>query len=236
MPSARLEELGWATTDKGEISLRRRLDPRLGEVHEVVLDDEYLMSSAFTVAERALADAGLGAHPAGPGDRLDVVVGGLGLGCTAAQALADPRVGRLVVVEALEAVVDWHRRRLLPDSAVLLDDPRCALVVDDVFGRFAAPDGLGAGGVDVVLLDVDHSPVHLLHPDHAPAYAVEGLARLAGQLRADGVFALWADLEPDPLFLGRLEEVFAAARADVVQFANPLTGGTGVATLYVAST
>ena len=34
-----------------------------------------------------------------------------------------------------------------------------------------------------MLLDVDHSPRHLLSPAHAPFYSAVGLARLATRLR-----------------------------------------------------
>ncbi|WP_235883896.1 hypothetical protein [Saccharopolyspora elongata] len=56
----RFEEIDWRETPIGAISLRRRRDPLLDvDVYEVKLDDEYLMSSLFTVAEEELA--------AGPG-------------------------------------------------------------------------------------------------------------------------------------------------------------------------
>ena len=83
--SARFEELGWRQTPMGVISLRRRFDLSVrADVYEVKLDDEYLMSSLFTVAERELARLALARTP-GPG--LDVIVGGLGLGYTAQETL-----------------------------------------------------------------------------------------------------------------------------------------------------
>src|SRR3954449_13108958 len=103
----RFEELDFQSTPLGEISLRRRFDPVLKvEIYEVKLGDEFLMSSYFTVAERALATLGLAATP---GDGLDVLVGGLGLGYTAVTALHDDRVRSLVVVDALRDVIGWHR-------------------------------------------------------------------------------------------------------------------------------
>lgn len=51
------EELDHQTTPMGEISLRRRREPVLDvDVFEAKLDDEFLMSTLFTVAEIALAD------------------------------------------------------------------------------------------------------------------------------------------------------------------------------------
>ena len=228
----RFEELDWRQTPIGEISLRRRLEPTLQvDVYEVRLDEDFLMSSLFTVAEVALADLGLAAHP---GTSLDVVVGGLGLGYTARAALADTRVRSLAVVEALPEVIDWHVRELLPLGAELNADPRCSLVQGDFFATVAAGEPLLPGGVDVVLLDVDHSPRHVLHPSHASFYAADGLRALRRLLVDDGVFALWSDDPPDEPFVALLREVLASVEAHVVGFANPLTGGRSANTVYVA--
>ncbi|RKN51151.1 spermidine synthase [Micromonospora endolithica] len=233
---ARFEELAWRETPIGAVSLRRRRDPALGvEVYEVKLDDEYLMSSLFPVAEIELARLGLAALS---GDDLDVVVGGLGLGFTARTALDDDRVRSLVVVEAIEDVIDWHRRELLPFAAGLAADPRTLLARADFFAAVA--EGTGFDPDDpgrrfhAVLLDVDHSPRNVLHPSHAGFYTPEGLRRLAGHLHPDGVFALWSDDPPDADFEGVLGAVFRSSRAHVVRFPNPLTGGESANTVYVA--
>ena len=56
-----LEELDFQSTPIGDISLRRRRDPRFPgiELYEVKLGDEFLMSSLFHAAEDALADYGV---------------------------------------------------------------------------------------------------------------------------------------------------------------------------------
>ncbi|MEV7332142.1 spermidine synthase [Micromonospora sp. NPDC093244] len=233
---ARFEELAWRETPIGEISLRRRLDPALQvEVYEVKLDDEYLMSSLFPVAEIELARLGLAALT---GDALDVVVGGLGLGYTAKAALDDPRVRSLLVVEAIEDVIDWHRRGLLPFTAGLAEDPRTRFVQADFFAAVAGGTGFDADEpgrrFDAVLLDVDHSPRNVLHPSHADFYTSQGLRRLAALLRPEGVFALWSDDPPDDAFTATLGEVFGTTQAHVVPFANPLTGGQSANTIYVS--
>ena len=228
--SARFAELDHQATARGEVSLRRRRDPALGvDVYEVLLGDEYLMSSAFTRAEEELARLGLAACPAGP---LDVVVGGLGLGCTAVTALEDDRVRSLRVVDAFEPVLDWHRRRLLPASARLLDDPRTQLVHADFFAGLDDPSAWGTA-VDAVLVDIDHSPRHLLHPDHAVLYDEQGLGALARRLNPRGVLGLWSDDPPDEAFLTALRSVFPDAVAHTVSFDNPYTGGTSANTVYV---
>lgn len=233
--SRKLEELDWQETAMGEISLRRRLDPTLKvEVYEVKLGEEFLMSSLFTAAEVELARLGLAAVT---GEQLDVVVGGLGLGYTAATALEDPRVRSLAVVEALPQVIDWHERRLLPETAGLAQDPRTRLVHTDFFASVRGSEGFGTGTPEryhAVLLDIDHTPRHVLHPSHAALYTADGLADVRRLLHPGGVFAMWSDDPPDEEFTAVLGQVFTDTAAHVVTFPNPLTGGDSANTVYVA--
>ena len=233
---ARFEELDWRETAMGEISLRRRLDPFLQvEVYEVKLGDEFLMSSLFTVAEVELARLGLAAVR---GTDLDVVVGGLGLGCTAREVLQDNRVRSLQVVEALAEVIGWHEGGLLPGADDLTSDPRSRLVQGDFFALLESGSGFGPnppGRYHAILLDIDHTPQQVLHPSHSAFYTAEGLQRLAGQLHPGGVFALWSDDPPEPSFLAVLAEVFASVEAHVVSFANPFIEGKSTNTVYVAT-
>ncbi|MGW6121105.1 spermidine synthase [Nocardia sp. NPDC055165] len=235
--SARFEELGWRQTPIGEISLRRRFDPTVrADVYEVKLGDEYLMSSLFTVAERALSRLGLGRTP---GDRLDVLVGGLGLGYTAREALLDPRIHALTVIEYSDAVIEWHRRELLPDTAGLAADSRVELVCADFFAAAAGPVGFDPaqpGRVyDALLLDIDHSPRHVLHGSNAEFYTREGLRAVAQHLVDGGTFAMWSDDAPDDEFREILESAFIDVEARPILFDNPLTRGRSGATIYLAT-
>jgi spermidine synthase len=235
--SARFEVLDWCETRLGVISLRRRIEPTLNvDVYEVKLGDEFLMSSLFTVAEVELARLGLA--QAVDAD-LDVVVGGLGLGYTAHTALVDPRIQSLVVVEALAEVIGWHQRELLPDTAELASDPRVRLQQGDFFAMADGdvgfdPDTPGRR-FHAILLDIDHTPRHVLHPSHSAFYTPVGLRKLVAHLHPGGVFALWSDDPPDPDFEAVLAEVFDRSEASIVRFANPLTGGHSTNTVYVAS-
>ncbi len=231
-------ELSRHETPAGIVTLRRRLEPRTGgDVYEVKLGDEFLMSSLFIAGEVALADLGLAAVPADQTD-LHIVVGGLGLGYTAQAALRDPRVASMVVVEAVETVIGWHNDDLLPDVAGMAADPRTTLHHADFF---AATGTTGYDPedperrFDAILLDVDHTPRHLLHPSHAPFYTPEGLVALRSHLVDGGVFALWSDDPPDEDFMVILRGAFDTADAHVVDFPNAFTGGTSSNTVYVAT-
>lgn len=227
--SARFAELAWQQTPIGDISLRRRLEPTLGvDVYEVLLGEEYLMSSLFTEAEEQLAHLGLAPLA---GQHLAVLVGGLGLGYTAQAALGHPEVVSLAVVEALQPVIDWHVAGLLPVSESLTSDNRTRFVLDDFFALMRREP---IETFDAILLDVDHSPRHQLNPSHADLYTQDGLRRMTRHLKPGAVFALWSDDPPDAEFGAVLAGVFATTQAHVVDFPNPLTGGTSSNTVYVA--
>src|SRR5438477_10844742 len=160
------EELDYRPTPIGALSLRRRRELSLGvDVFEIKLGDEYLMSSLFTASEIALARLALAELP---GPHLDVVVGGLGLGYTAQAVLEHAAVKSLIVIEALEAVIDWHEQGVLPLGPALTADPRSRLVSGDFFALSASRAGFdpdaSARRFDAILLDIDHSPNVLLDP------------------------------------------------------------------------
>lgn len=233
--SARFQELDYRETPMGVISLRRRLDPRTGvDVFEVKLDDDFLMSSLYTVAEIEVARLALARLP---GDELDVLVGGLGLGFTALAVLDDPRVRSLVVIEALGEVIEWHERGLIPAGERLAADPRCTLVKGDFFALAAGP-GLDPRDptrrFDAVIVDIDHSPVHHLHLSHAPFYTQAGLRGLAAHLRPGGCFSLWSNDPPVDEFTALLAEVFGAAEGVLISFPNPLQDRDATNSVYLA--
>ena len=219
----------------GEIVLRRRLEPSLQvDVYEVKLGDEYLMSSLYTTSETRLAELALAALPH---TELDVVVGGLGLGYTARAILRDPRVRSLVVIEALPQVIEWHQRHLLPLAPALTADPRCEFVEADFFASVDVGSfGNGPDLVHGVVVDIDHTPRHHLHPSHATFYTSEGLGQVAARLHPGGVFALWSDDPPDDDFIATAAAAFSSCEAHVVSFPNPLTGSESSNTVYLSRT
>jgi spermidine synthase len=230
------EELDYRKTRMGDLVLQRRrmisLEGR--EIFEVRLGDDYLMSSLFHDAEVALADIGLGALD---GAGWDVVVGGLGLGYTAAATLRFKQVQRLIVVEALEPVIDWHRQGLVPNGSLLTADPRCVYRHADFFG-LARGDGFdpdaGETRFDAILLDIDHTPESWLHSSHADFYSVDGMDRLKSFLKPRGIFALWSNDPPEDNFLKLMSTVFASAEGHCVNFDNPLQQTVSTNGVYVA--
>ncbi len=232
------EQIDTCHTPIGQITLRRRRIPALTDdyIYEVKLGDEFLMSSLFVKAEEALAELGLAALE---GQNADVVVGGLGLGYTAAAALKHENVQELLVVELLEPVIEWHQNEDVPLGAVLNADARSRYVQGSFFdlakGEPAGFDPQQPGRVfDAILLDIDHSPSTLLNASNASFYQPDTLSAMAKQLRQQGVFALWSNEPPAEDFITTLASVFTQVKTHIIRFYNPFQNNEATATVYVA--
>lgn len=230
----KIEELAYHKTHLGELILRRRTETLLQnrEVFEVKLGDEFLMSSLFTEGETQLSNLGL----AGLTGELEVVVGGLGLGYTAAAALENKNVRSLLVIDLFQEVIDWHRNNLVPLGRILTADKRCVLRKGDFFELVQT--GFDSSDIerkfDAVLLDIDHSPEYFLDEKNESFYEAQGLSALRKQLKAGGTFALWSNDPSNEKFTERLRSQFGAATAYDIEFVNPYTNSISVNSVYVA--
>lgn len=241
IPWSDFEELAFCPTPIGDLQLRRRRDPAIAgvDIFEIRLDEAFLMSSLFHASEVALADRAL-ARLRGQRDApWNVVVGGLGLGHTAAAALDDERVGELLVIELLAPIMAWHREGLVPLGERVARDARCRLIERDFFAAAGSQEGFDpqqpARRFDAVLLDIDHTPVDWLDASSQSFYAESGLAALARHLHPGGVFGLWSDAPADDAFVRKMGRVFEACEAHRIAFANPYTGGESAGTVYLGS-
>ncbi|WP_145072774.1 spermidine synthase [Aureliella helgolandensis] len=187
--SIKFEVLAYEDTQLGILCLRRRLTLREPQrwVTEVTLNHEFLMSSLHTDSEEALAKLAIERVP---GKELHILVGGLGLGYTAAAALDSDRVTKVEVVEFLPQVIDWMNADLIPLSERLKDDSRLTVVQGDVYERLlSAPSQLRW---DAILIDVDHSPEDQLSSSDHGLYSALGLKLATKHLRPGGILALWS--------------------------------------------
>ena len=230
------EEIDYRETPIGPISLRRRRLMSLDmDVFEIILRDEHLMSNLFTASEIALSKLALEKLE---GDELNIVVGGLGMGYTAAAMLEDKRVNSLVVVEFLDAVIDWHAAGYLPLDPPLSDDPRCRIVQGDFFAMSDSVQGFDSDAperkFDAILIDIDHSPDWLLDSRSEGFYSAAGLTKLAAHLKPGGIMGLWSDAVEDAKFTKHLETVFDKVWAEPVTFHNPLQNKPFTQTVYLA--
>ncbi|MCY6381223.1 spermidine synthase [Hoeflea prorocentri] len=235
--SSLFEEIDYAPTPIGPVSLRRRRILSLGtDVFEILLGDEHLMSSLFTASEVALAKLGIAQLAC---EAPDILVGGLGLGYTAQAVLEHSYVRSLTVIEMLEPVIRWHEEGLVPLTPPLKEDARCRIVQGDFFELAASENGFDAQALgrqyDAILIDIDHTPEHFLDDRSSSFYSTAGFDRLARHVRPGGVVGLWSDAVTDDVVTERLSAVFDEAKAEPVTFPNPLQDNKPFTqTVYVA--
>ncbi len=198
-------EIARAESGRGQLVLRERRDARAPTVLELRANGLFVMDTFETGTERALATAALGLvrRPRA------VLVGGLGLGFTVREVLAERRVERCTVVEIEPALVAWMRDGTVPDGPALLADPRVRVVVGDVAEEVAAAR---PATLDLVLLDVDNGPEHLVHARNARLYRRPFLTAARAVLRPGGALAIWSADEA-PGLVAAMRDVFADAEA-----------------------
>ena len=217
MSPSNLEILAYEPSPLGLLCLRRR--ELLGEpgtiVTEVTLNHEFLMSSLYTESGQALASTAIAMHG---GSDLRVLVGGLGLGYTAREAILSDCVASVEVVELLPQVINWLAQGLVPLSRELCNQPRLVVTQGDVYQRLAGPPDVLC---DVILIDVDHSPDERLDDASVSFYTAQGLRAARRHLAADGVLGVWSYDESSP-FADALREVFHPVRVEPVTYDNRL--------------
>ena len=205
MESVEYVEIARAETERGELVLRERREANAPAVHELRANGVFVMDTVEVSSERALASAALALVE----DPRAVVVGGLGLGYTMHEVLADHRVERCAVVEIEQALVDWMRAGTIPHGPALLADERVHIVVADVAVALAeAPPA----SYDLILLDVDNGPGYLVHDTNADLYRAPALENARRALREGGALVIWSAAEALELE-ERMREVFGNAEA-----------------------
>jgi spermidine synthase len=184
-------EIARAESERGELVLRERRDEGAAPALELRANGVFVMDTVETSTERALAAAALALVE----EPRAVVVGGLGLGFTMREVLADRRVERCAVVEIEQALVDWMRDGTVPHGPALLADERVVVVTADVAAALAEAR---PASYDLVLLDVDNGPGYLVHEQNAGLYTTAFLSVAAATLRPGGALVVWsADAAPE---------------------------------------
>lgn len=159
-----------------------------------------LMNSQVRESEKALARLPCERIARRPSAR--VLVGGLGMGFTLAEALSVlPLDAEVVVAELVPAVVEWNRHVFGEKAGHPLRDPRTRVVVDDVAQVLKA----NVRGFDAILLDVDNGPEGLTLAANDKLYSELGLLSAIEALKAGGILAVWS-AAPAPFFTRRLHQ------------------------------
>jgi spermidine synthase len=202
-------EVARAESPRGEVVLRERRDPDAGPnapaVLELRVNGVFVMDTLETSSEKGLATAALKRVEAPRA----VLIGGLGLGFTAHEVLADARVEKLVVVEIEDALVQWMRDGTIPHGPAYLADERLSVITSDI--RVAMAEA-SVAAYDLVLLDVDNGPGFLVYDENEALYQREFLELTARCLRPGGALVIWSAAE-SPVLQAEMREVFGDAVA-----------------------
>ncbi|MCW2767687.1 MAG: Spermidine synthase [Nocardioides sp.] len=198
-------DLARLESEHGELVLRERRPEGAPVSLELRANGVFVMDTLETSTEQALAAASLSVVA----DPRAVVVGGLGLGFTMHEVLADSRVEKVAVVELEQALVDWMRDGTIPHGPALLADERVVVVVADIALALAEA---GPSSYDLVLLDVDNGPGYLVHDTNAALYRPPFLTSARTVLRPGGALVVWSASEA-PELESSLREVFGSAEA-----------------------
>jgi spermidine synthase len=202
------ETIDTATVGRDEFVLARHDGDWVVRVNSRILMSSRMHASEESLAEHALE---LCQSPRA------VLVGGLGLGYTLRAVLDRVASDAVVTVAELVAeLVGWNRTQLGDATNHPLRDPRCQVVIGDVFDTIKR----SADTFDVILLDVDNGPVAMSHASNQRLYSEQGLRVCHRSLRQAGVLAVWSS-GPSP----RFERRFAAAGFDVKVMHVPVRPG-----------
>lgn len=186
---------------QGELVLRR-VDGHF----EIISNGVFLMDTRNGESERILIRAAVDEVKAASARML---IGGLGVGFSLAEAVADPRVGEVTVIECEPSVIAWHGTHLSDFSAGAVGDPDVTVVCADLVAWLRqAPDELF---FDVMCLDIDNGPDWTVTPANAALYADTGLELVISRLAPGGVAAFWSAAASEE-FERRLTERFASVR------------------------
>ncbi len=179
--------------DGSELVLTRHDDDWVVRVGQRILMSDRMHDSEEALAERAIARA----------TTVDtVLVGGLGLGYTL-RAVLDcvAEDAEVTVAELVPELVDWNRKYLGARNDHPLDDPRCHVVVGDVYDAIRT----SSGAFDVILLDVDNGPRALAQAKNQRLYGSSGVRACHAALRPSGVLAVWS-AEPNARYARKLAD------------------------------
>ncbi|MEU0488720.1 spermidine synthase [Nocardiopsis changdeensis] len=198
----------------GDLVLRR-----VGAHYEIYSNGVFLMDTRDGTSEREMVRASLAALPRGRG-RARVLIGGLGVGFSAREALDDPRVSLVEVVELEPQVIAWHDGELGEAAGYVHRDPRCRVHNADIVAWTEAAAGRPQR-YDAICLDTDNGPDWTVTEANGRLYRAAGLDLLKGLLAPGGVLAFWS-ANPVESFEALLRERFTHVEAIEVTVAHSI--------------
>jgi spermidine synthase len=181
-----------ARVGNNEFVLARHGNDWVVRVNHRVLMSNRVHQSEISLAEHAVERAE---------DPQHVLIGGLGLGYTLRASLdLLPADARVTVAELVPELVEWNRTHLRHLNDGALEDPRCEVVVGDVYDVISRKRRT----FDVILLDVDNGPQALSQEQNQRLYGDVGTRACWNALTPGGVLGVWS-AGPSAKYAARLK-------------------------------
>jgi spermidine synthase len=194
------------TGELGELVLRGD-----GRHFEIISNGVFLMDTRAGESERLLVRAAL--------DRLgrpsSVLIGGLGVGFSVAEAVRSAYARTVTVIEREPAVIRWHATHLRPYSGGALADPRVRVECADLLDWLGTTPEI----YDALCLDIDNGPEWTVTEGNAALYGPAGLDLLVRRMRPGGALAVWS-AGAAPAFEARLRERFTEVSTHPIDVAR----------------
>ncbi|OAB42379.1 spermine/spermidine synthase [Paenibacillus glacialis] len=189
-----LEVIERHATPRGEIQLQRR-----GTFFEIISNGTFLMATYNGESERLLLREPLKrtSHPT------SVLIGGLGVGYSLQEALSDPRVEKVTVIEIEDTIIEWNHTILSTVSGGAVKHPKARIVHADCLEWLRQNDE----HFDLICLDIDNGPDWHVYVQNETLYSNYGLALLARHLQPDGCLSFWSATS-SPEFVTSLKQHF----------------------------
>lgn len=174
----------------GEIQLQKR-----GPEYEIIYNGVFLMATYNGASEKAAVRKALALVSRYYKDSIRVLMGGLGVGFSLQEALAQASVSYIAVVEIEPDIIRWNYEHFARVNDQALDDPRTDLYNSDfriVLKEEAEKTGRQPGQCyHVVLVDTDNGSSWLSRPENCFIYEDEGLQLIRSVLYLHGVACFW---------------------------------------------
>jgi spermidine synthase len=111
-------------TPRGEVQLQRR-----GTEYEIISNGTFLMATYYGGSEKLLVKAALDACES---YMCSVLIGGLGVGYSLAEAVGNTRTQQVTVIEIEEKIIDWNRSYLVGFSGNAMDNKKTKIIHADL--------------------------------------------------------------------------------------------------------
>ena len=173
-----------AYTENGEIQLQKR-----GYDFEIIFNGTFLMATYNGESEKLLVRWAI-KEAYSP---KSVLIGGLGVGFSLAEALNHKTIEKITVVEIESKIIEWNRLYFSTYSNYALNDPR----VDVINADFVDWILNSKEKYDVICLDIDNGPDWVVMDKNNTLYSHTGLFNLIKHINKSGVISFWSASKSD---------------------------------------